>query len=183
MAQVYSISQVISKKLADKNGGGNALDGELAAENDVATMAKEGHGGAVGYNNMETPAKVIVVAAYYGPDDPKHQDHISIDITPPPGSVLTAGTTISAPLAEDGFDATLVLIKSDGKSIKLKNGQSHTVAPDPPKVLNPDADEVKKATSTLLDLSIKNIVFDFKNLNKSSSFNISSPVGTAGIRE
>ena len=182
MAQAYSISQVIGKKLQSKNGGGNALDGELAAENDVTTMVKEGHGGAVGYNNMPTPAKVIVAAAYYGPDDPAHQDHISIDITPPPGSVLAEGATISAPPAEDGFDATLVLIKSDGTLIKLKNGQSHTVAPDPPKDPNPNADEVKKATSTLLDLSLKTMVFDLKKLNKSSNFNISSPVGTAGIR-
>ena len=182
MAQAYTVGQVVKEKLKAKTGGGNALDGELAAQNDVVTMVQEGHGGAVGYDNMPTPAKVIVVSAYYGPADPKDQDHISIDITPPPGSVLTQGSTITAPQAEDGFDATLILLKADGTLITLKNGQSHTVAPDPPKIPNPDSEEVKTATSHLLDIKVGDLVLDFKKLEKGSNFKINSPVGTAGIR-
>lgn len=184
MANKYTTSQVISEKLEAKYGGGNALDGEVSDQNDVTTMVKEGHGGAVGYNGLPTPSKVIVVACYYGPQDPAHEDHVTIDISPAPGSVLTAGATITAPPAADGFDATLLLLKANGELVTLTSGETYTVPDDPSHtpIPDPDLEEVKTSSSTLLDLQIGDMVFQFKKLDKKSNFKIDYPVGTAGIR-
>ena len=111
------------------------------------------------------------------------------------GQALPAAQVAVGKLLFDGHTvntakgAKVVLLFSTGTITTLKeesalNIKKFTQAKFDPKASGrlSDRDDEPSPSETLIDLSVGDMVVDVKKLKKESSFNIDSPVGTAGIR-
>ncbi len=99
------------------------------------------------------------------------------------GEVITEGQTI-----EVGIDGKLVLLFSNGtistlqSDTKIKIGVFDQVPFEAGDKKVADLEEEPSESKVIIDLDLGSMVVKTKKLNKKSSFDINSPVGTAGIR-
>ena len=100
------------------------------------------------------------------------------------GGLLFDGHTI-----ETGVDSKVVLLFSSGTISTLKAESSLNIKKFRQESFDPkisgkisDQKEEPSPSVTVINLDLGDMVVDVKKLNKDSSFNIDSPVGTAGIR-
>ena len=100
------------------------------------------------------------------------------------GGLLFDGHTVKT-----GAGSKVVLLFSSGTITTLKEGSVLNIKKFAQKSFDPKTSGKLSArkdepspSETVIDLSLGDMVVDVKKLKKESSFNIDSPVGTAGIR-
>ena len=100
-----------------------------------------------------------------------------------PGALLPDGATV-----QTGANGTVLLLLSNGTVVTVTENSKMKVSsfvqePFDDKGLSVgDLKEEPSSSSVLVDLEVGDLVVKTKKLNKKSNFEISSPVGTAGIR-
>jgi len=107
----------------------------------------------------------------------------------PNDQVKVGGLLFDGHTVETGKGSKLVLLFSSGTITTLKeesvlNIKKFTQEKFDPKTVGKlsDRKDEPSPSETIIDLSLGDMVVDVKKLKKESSFNIESPVGTAGIR-
>ena len=99
------------------------------------------------------------------------------------GGILFDGHTVKT-----GANAKVVLLLSNGTVSTLKSDSSLNIKKFTQSKFDPGATKLSElegepsSSDVIIDLNIGDMVVDIKKLDKKSSFNIESPVGTAGIR-
>ena len=99
------------------------------------------------------------------------------------GGILFDGHTVKT-----GANAKVVLLLSNGTVSTLKSDSTLNIKKFTQSKFDPGATKLSElegepsSSDVIIDLNIGDMVVDIKKLDKKSSFNIESPVGTAGIR-
>ena len=106
----------------------------------------------------------------------------------PPEKVKSGGILFDGHTVKTGSNAKVVLLLSNGtvstlKAYSILNRKKGTQAKfDPGATKLSELEGEPSSSDVVIDLNLGDMVVDIKKLDKKSSFNIESPVGTAGIR-
>ena len=106
----------------------------------------------------------------------------------PPGSVKAGGILFDGHTVKTGPASKIILLLSNGTVTTVKADSALNIKKFTQAKFDPGATKLSElegepsSSDTLIDLEIGDMVVDIKKLDKKSSFNIESPVGTAGIR-
>ena len=107
----------------------------------------------------------------------------------PSDQVKVGGLLFDGHTVKTGTGSKIVLLFSSGTITTLKEGSVLNIKKFAQKSFDPKTagklsarKDEPSPSETVIDLSLGDMVVDVKKLKKESSFNIDSPVGTAGIR-
>ena len=98
------------------------------------------------------------------------------------------GDSLDGHTVKTGPASKVILLLSNGTVSTIKSDSALNIKKftqekfDPGRKKLSDMKGEPSSSQTVLDLELGDMVFDVKKLDKRSSFNIESPVGTAGIR-
>ena len=106
----------------------------------------------------------------------------------PASQVKAGGLLFDGHTIKTGPSSKIILLLSNGTVSTIKSDSALNIKKftqekfDPGKKKLSDMKGEPSSSQTVMDLELGDMVFDVKKLDKRSSFNIESPVGTAGIR-
>ena len=112
----------------------------------------------------------------------------STGIALPPDRVKSGGILFDGHTVKTGNNAKVVLLLSNGTVSTLKADSVLNIKKFTQSKFDPGATKLSElegepsSSDVVIDLNLGDMVVDIKKLDKKSSFNIESPVGTAGIR-
>jgi hypothetical protein len=106
----------------------------------------------------------------------------------PASQVKAGGLLVDGHTVKTGPASKVILLLSNGTVSTIKSNSALNIKKftqekfDPGRKKLSDMKGEPSSSQTVMDLELGDMVFDVKKLDKRSSFNIESPVGTAGIR-
>ena len=106
----------------------------------------------------------------------------------PSNQIKAGGLIFDGHTVKTGPTAKIILLMSNGTVSTIKSNSSLNIKKftqskfDPGGAKLAELEEEPSKSDINIDLEVGDLVVDIKKLNKDSSFNIDSPVGTAGIR-
>ena len=106
----------------------------------------------------------------------------------PADSVKQGGLIFDGHTVKTGPSSKIILLLSNGTVTTVKADSALNIKKFTQAKFNPGETKLAElegepsSSDTVLDLEVGDLVVDIKKLDKKSSFNIESPVGTAGIR-
>ena len=106
----------------------------------------------------------------------------------PSDQIKAGGLIFDGHTIKTGPSSKIILLMSNGTVSTVKSDSSLNIKKfiqekfDPGKKKLSEMKGEPSSSDTVIDLELGDMILDVKRLNKKSSFNIESPVGTAGIR-
>ena len=106
----------------------------------------------------------------------------------PPNQVKAGGLIFDGHTVKTGPTAKIILLMSNGTVSTIKSNSSLNIKKFTQEKFDPSTKKLSElkgepsSSDTIIDLELGDMILDVKKLDKSSNFNVESPVGTAGIR-
>ena len=106
----------------------------------------------------------------------------------PSNQIKAGGLIFDGHTVKTGPTAKIILLMSNGTVSTIKSNSSLNIKKFTQEKFDPSTKKLSElkgepsSSDTVIDLELGDMILDVKKLDKSSSFNVESPVGTAGIR-